>query len=161
MASETLSMEFDPKDKAKLQKLINNVVSGVSTMEPFFDAVEMHMIGSLTDNFEKGGRPKRWSPLAPITIEMKGSSSVLQNKGNLKNSLNAQNTKRGKLSLEMWAGEQHGLFHQFADVEPSKQFGMTNKRGMPMRPFILFQKQDIKEIEKQLGKFIDDVMGGS
>jgi phage gpG-like protein len=158
MAAQSLSLTFDPSDQRRLQQLINKIAEGVQTMDAFFDAVEMHMIDSLTSNFEQGGRPRPWAPLSPVTIELKGSSGILQDKGSLKQSLNAQNTDRQKLSLMVWAGEQHGLFHQFVDEDPLDQFGMTNKNGMPMRPFILFQDEDIKEIENILGKWIDDVM---
>lgn len=158
MAGYDLTLELDPADRRKLEQLIANVAAGVSSLGPFFDAVEMHMIDSLTSNFEAGGRPMAWSPLAPATIEMKGSSAILQDRGHLKQSVNAQNTQQSDLSLKIFAGEAHGAFHQYPDVDPGKQFGMTNKKGMPMRPFMLFQDSDIKEIESILGKYIDDIM---
>lgn len=160
MASQSLSLELNKTDLLNLQQLISKMEKGVSTLEPFFDAVEMHMIDSLTQNFESGGRPQKWHPLAPMTIKLKGSSGILQDKGHLKGSINASNTEKGNLSLKIWAGEKHGLYHQYIDQDPMDQFGMTSKgkNKMPMRPFILFQDEDIKEIEQILVKFIDDVM---
>lgn len=146
MAGQTVSLEFDPVDKRKLQQLINNVADGVSTLDPFFDAAEMHMIDSLTRNFEAEGRPTKWQPLKPVTIKMKGSSNILQDSGGLKGSINASNTERGNLSLKIYAGEKHGIFHQYG-----------TKRA-PARPFMMFQDEDIKEIENILERFIDDVM---
>lgn len=160
MAGQDLVLELDPADRKALEKLIQGVAAGVSSLDPFFDAVEMHMIDSLTKNFESGGRPQRWKPLSPVTIEMKGSSGILQDSGALKNSVNAQNTEREALSLKLFAGESHGAFHQYADEDPGSQFGMTNRKGMPMRPFMMFQDEDIDEIEDILGKYIDDVMRG-
>lgn len=161
MAAQSLTLELDPKDRAALARLISNVASGVSSMDPFFDAVEMHMIDSLTQNFEAGGRPRKWAPLAQATIDMKGSSGILQDEGALKNSINAANTQKDSLSLKIWAGEKHGSFHQKAG-DPD-QWGQKNKRGMPFRPFMLFQDGDIRKIEDILGRYIDDVMrkGGS
>lgn len=159
MARQALSIELDKREQAALQRLIDNVAQGVSTLDPFFDAAEMHMIDSLTKNFEQGGRPKKWAPLSPVTVEMKGSSAILQDQGDLKRSINAQNTDRGKLSLTLWAGDEKATFHQFPDEDPD-QWGMENDRGMPMRPFMMFQDEDIDEIENILGKFIDEVMGG-
>jgi phage gpG-like protein len=159
MAGQDLALELDAGDRRALQKLINDVKNGVSSLDPFFDAVEMHMIDSLTKNFEAGGRPKRWAPLAVATIRMKGSSSVLQDTGSLKNSLNAANTDRDALSLKIWAGEKHGAFHQKVGAPPD-QWGQKNRRGMPFRPFMLFQDSDIREVEKILGRYIDDVLRG-
>jgi phage virion morphogenesis protein len=158
MAGQDLTLELDPKDRDALQRLINDVKAGVSSMSPFFDAVEMHMIDSLTKNFEAGGRPKKWAPLAAATIRMKGSDGILQDTGRLKGSINSANTQKDDLSLKIWAGEKHGAFHQKAG-DPD-QWGQKNKRGMPFRPFLLFHDDDIREIESILGKYIDDVMGG-
>ena len=153
-----LTLEFDPGDRKRLQELLDRVAAGVADLSPFFDAVEMHMIDSITTNFEVGGRPRAWAPLAPITQELKGSSAILQDYGDLKRSINAKNTQKDKLSLQIWAGDEKASFHQFADVDPLKQFGMTNRRGMPMRPFMMFQDRDISEIERILGRYMDDVL---
>jgi phage virion morphogenesis protein len=155
-----LTLELDPQDRRRVEQLLEKVAQGVADLSPFFDAVEMHMIDSLTQNFEVGGRPKRWAPLSPVTVEMKGSSAILQDIGDLKRSVNAQNTQRDKLSLQIWAGDEKATFHQFTDMNPMAQWGVTNERGMPMRPFMLFQEGDITEIEKILVRYVDDVMGG-
>lgn len=159
--NDSLIMEFDPRDRKRIQQMMDNVAKGVSSLKPFFQAAEMHMIDSLTQNFEAGGRPQKWAPLSPVTIEMKGSSAVLQDQGDLKRSVNAGNTSISKWELQLWAGDEKATFHQFADVDPSSQFGMTNAKGMPMRPFIMFQDGDIKEIERILIKYVDDVLRGS
>lgn len=152
-----LKIEFDPVDRKKIQGLLDRVSKGVSSLDGFFDAAEMHMVDSLTRNFESGGRPKPWAPLSPVTIELKGSAGILQDQGMLKGSVNSQNTERDKLSLKMWAGEKHGLYHQDPDMDPMDQWGVTNKKGMPLRPFILFQPEDVKSIEGILIKYVDDL----
>lgn len=159
MANQALTLELDPANKAALQRFLKQVSEGVKDMSPFFDSVEMHMIDSITQNFEAGGRPQSWAPLRPATIAMKGSSSILQDHGDLKNSINASNTDRDALSLKLWAGEAHGAFHQQVDSDPLSQWGKKNKRGMPFRPFILFQDSDLTEIENILIKYIDHVGG--
>lgn len=152
----SLIMEFDPADRKRIQQLLNNVAQGVSTLKPFFEAAEMHMIDSITTNFEAGGRPQSWAPLSPVTIEMKGSSAILQDQGDLKQSINAQNTSISQWQLQIWAGDEKASFHQFAG-DPN-QWGQTNAKGMPMRPFLMFQEGDINEIEKILGRYVDDVL---
>lgn len=158
MAGQNLTLTLSAKDKKRFDELIAKVIDGVQNLDGFFDAVEMHMIDSLTQNFEQGGRPIKWQPLSPVTIELKGSTGILQDQGLLKASINASNTFRTETSLEIWAGERHGLFHQLADTDPMDQFQMVNKRGMPFRPFILFQDEDITEIERILERYMDDVM---
>jgi phage gpG-like protein len=159
MAGQALSVQFDPEDEKKLRKFFDAVADGIADMTPFFDAVEMHMIDSLTMNFEDEGRPESWEPLAASTIEMKGSDAILQDTGDLKNSINASNTERDKFSLKIWAGSEHGKYHQDPDKNPMDQFDMVNDRGMPMRPFMLFQDEDVKEIEEILIRYVDSIGG--
>ncbi|HDR3524353.1 phage virion morphogenesis protein [Bacillus cereus group sp. MYBK12-2] len=157
MANEALSISRDFSD---IQDALGNLGDGLADMDPFWDAVEMYMIDSLTQNFEEQGRPTKWEPLSKWTIEEKGSSAILQDTGALKGSINASNTERSGASLEIWAGEMHGLFHQFADVEAMDQFGMTNAKGTPMRPFMLFQPEDPDAILDILDNYVQDIMGG-
>lgn len=159
MANE-LVIQMDPNDERALNQFMQQVAAGVSDLTPFFDAVEMYMIDSLTQNFEAGGRPQAWQPLSDVTVELKGSDAILQDLGDLKQSVNAGNTERDALSLKIWAGDEKAAFHQFIDEDPLKQFGMVNANGMPMRPFMLFQAGDLVEIESILIKYIDDVLNG-
>lgn len=163
MARQTISVTLNDADVARINATYDNIVAGLADMDPFWDAVEMHMIDSLTQNFESEGRPKKWEPLAPWTIEAKGSSTILQDTGALKGSINSSNTERSAKSLDIWAGEVHGLFHQYVDMDPMSQFGIINKNKrypMPMRPFMMFQDQDIDTIEEILGNYVEDLMGG-
>lgn len=153
-----LVLRFDPADERRLRDTLSKLQSGVIDLDPFWDAAEMHMIDSLTRNFEEGGRPRSWAPLSDVTIELKGSDAILQDTGDLKNSVNAQNTERTQFSLKLWAGDEKATFHQFTDMDPLDQWGVENARGMPMRPFILFQDEDVDEIENILKKYIDTLI---
>lgn len=163
MANKTLTVEMDGQDQKKLDALWDGILAGLEDMTPFWDAVEMHMIDSLTQNFEQEGRPQKWEPLSDWTIQAKGSSTILQDTGALKNSVNSSNTQRDGNSLEIWAGEAHGLFHQYADIDPMAQFGMINKNRkhpMPMRPFMLFQEDDLDTIQEIGYNYLKDISGG-
>lgn len=163
MAGQTLTITLNHGDVAKLEQLFQNIENGLQDMTPMWQAVEMHMIDSLIQNFESEGRPTPWEPLAQWTIDAKGSSAILQDTGALKGSINAQNTETRPDSLELWAGEKHGLFHQYVEMEPSAQFGIMNKNQkhpMPMRPFILFQESDKDTIEEIAANYIDDLING-
>lgn len=163
MAGQTLTVQMDKRDQQRIEQTYSGLLDGLSDMTPFWDAVEMHMIDSLTQNFESEGRPKKWEPLAEWTIKAKGSDRILQDTGALKASINAQNTARTSNSLEIWAGEAHGLFHQYVDKDPMSQFGIMNrnrKHPMPMRPFMLFQDQDIDAIEDMAGDYLVEILGG-
>jgi phage gpG-like protein len=163
MAKQSIVIRMDKEDKQRMDQLFDGILDGLENMDPFWDAVEMHMIDSLTQNFESEGRPTKWEPLAEWTIEEKGSSKILQDTGALKGSINSQNTQRDGDTLEIWAGEAHGLFHQYADLDPMSQFGMINKNDkypMPMRPFMLFQENDIDVIESIAYNYLKDISGG-
>lgn len=163
MAGQNLVVQVDRGDQQRIDALFSGILDGLANMDPFWDAVEMHMIDSLTQNFEAEGRPTRWEPLAEWTIREKGSSRILQDTGALKASINAQNTARDQDSLEIWAGEAHGLFHQYADMDPMAQFGIMNnnsKHPMPMRPFMLFQEDDLDAIEEIALNYLTEISGG-
>lgn len=162
MASQIV-VRMDRGDQQRMDALFDGILDGLANMDPFWDAVEMHMIDSLTQNFEAEGRPTKWEPLAEWTINAKGSSRILVDTGALKASINSQNTERAGDSLEIWAGEAHGLFHQYADLDPMSQFGMMNnneKHPMPMRPFMLFQDEDLDIIEQIAANYLADISGG-
>lgn len=157
MAGQTLTITKTISTDAAWEKL----QAGLQDLDPFWDAVEMHMIDSVTQNFESEGRPTAWEPLSEWTIAAKGSSAILQDSGALKGSINSGNTERSDNSLDIWAGEVHGLFHQYVDMDPMAQFGIINKNKkypMPMRPFMMFQEEDINTIEEILGNFVDDLI---
>jgi phage gpG-like protein len=157
MAGQTLTITKTISTDAAWEKL----QEGLQDLDPFWDAVEMHMIDSVTQNFESAGRPTKWEPLSEWTIAAKGSSAILQDSGALKGSINSGNTERSENSLDIWAGEVHGLFHQYVDMDPMAQFGIINKNKrypMPMRPFMMFQDEDIDTIEEILGNFVDDLI---
>lgn len=157
MAGQTLTITKTISTDAAWEKL----QAGLQDLDPFWDAVEMHMIDSVTQNFESEGRPTKWEPLSEWTIQAKGSSAILQDSGALKDSINSGNTERTENSLDIWAGEVHGLFHQYVDMDPMAQFGIINKNKrypMPMRPFMMFQEEDKDTIEEILGNFVDDLI---
>lgn len=163
MANKTLTITLDKRDAAQIDALFQGIIDGLADMTPFWDAVEMHMIDSLTMNFEQEGRPKKWEPLAEWTIEEKGSTTILQDTGALKASVNASNTERSGDTLDIWAGEVHGLFHQYVDQDPMSQFGIMNKNKkhpMPMRPFMLFQDEDLDAIEEIGLNYLIEISGG-
>ena len=74
MAGQTLTITKTISTDAAWEKL----QEGLQDLDPFWDAVEMHMIGSLTQNFESEGRPTAWEPLSEWTIAAKGGSAILQ-----------------------------------------------------------------------------------
>lgn len=164
MASTTITITVDKNDLNGILAVYDEIIAGLADMSPMWDGVEMYMIDSLTQNFESEGRPTKWEPLAEWTINDKGSDTILQRTGALKASINGSNTETQAHSLDIWAGEVHGLFHQYVDMEPSAQFGILNrnrKHPMPMRPFMLFQiPEDHDAIERIAYNYLVDISSG-
>jgi phage virion morphogenesis protein len=98
----------------------------------------VHMLDSITRNFDEAGRPERWAPNAPATITRKGSSQPLIHHGDLKLSIRYATTAT-QLIL---SGDGPGArIHQFGG-----QAGRGRSVTIPARPYMLFQEEDLLDI---------------
>lgn len=98
------------------------------------------MLRSLGQNFKAGGRPIMWKGLKPATVKFKAShgysSLPLTRSGALQRSVTF--VVRGKNRLAIGTSIPYGATHQFGDP----------KRNIPKRPYLVFQREDLKNIER-------------
>lgn len=101
------------------------------------------MLNSINDNFLDSGRPSSWAPLAKSTLKQKlrkgYSSRPLVRTGILKASIAPSVDSQG---FKIGTSVSYAKYNQFGT------------RKMPSRPFVIFQDQDIEDINKLVVDYI-------
>lgn len=103
------------------------------------------MLASIEDNFLAQGRPRGWTPVKSAYLERKLRDRynffTLIRTGDLRKSVTA--SVRGN-KLAIGTSIVYGATHQFGD--PS--------RNIPKRPYLVFQKQDLDDIQRLVIAYI-------
>ena len=140
------------------------------------------MQASVSRNFQAGGRPTPWEPLKPSTIASRrfGGNQPLQDTGALKKSVQQQIFYPDNVTV--YSRHEVAAYQQFGTrpyvIVPKRpggllrfpvggQGGRGGKKewrsarqvkhpGLPARPFVVWQDEDIRLIEKTLLDFLLD-----
>ena len=134
MAGLTITVKDDAV-KAALKRLID---AGANLL-PFYTDVKEVVLNSVRRNFEKGGRPK-WLPLSPRTIERKGHSRPLIEKGILQNIVGKSTAEFARIGVQPSAKAYAAIQHF------GGRAGRGRKVKIPARPYLVLQEKDKKEI---------------
>lgn len=145
-----------------------------SFREPLRRAVQRVIIPSIRTNFDSGGRPA-WPELAAGTISQKnGNSSPLIRTGALRRTmgyLNIWNIDSEKamitdLPQSVWYGKVHQAGHGgvtttfVRNVSSGAMTAITEgaEGGIPARPFVMVQPEDIDNIERVFDEWLAEKM---
>lgn len=109
------------------------------------------MMGSINENFMTGGRPQHWRALAPKTLKRKirqGLSPVplTGRTGILRSSIASSVTQTG---FKLGTSLVYARIHQRGG-----QAGRNHATTIPARPYLVFQDEDIQEINKLVVNYI-------
>lgn len=164
-------------DDKEFKRVIKSLIQKGKNLRPPLKRSGLYMMTSFEKNFKTGGRPKRWPPLSPNTIAKRGESLPLMDHRRLQLSTIAK-TGTGSLyhlrkdSLKMGssliyaAAQQYGTppktiipvgkkFLKFTTELKGTVFARSVKHpGIPARPFVLFQKEDVKAITKIFSDYL-------
>lgn len=142
--------------------------------------IGINMLKSVDRNFAEQGRPERWTPLAPSTLQRrrnknKSSAMILQDTGRLRQSISYQLLPEDE-GVAIGTNVKYGKAHQYGTIIPIYQhtriatiFRHKGKRKyrkytplkkpftvkahsvkIPKRKFLLFQDEDIPMIQSVL-----------
>jgi phage virion morphogenesis protein len=126
--------------------LANQIAARCGSSGPALAIIGETVRASVLQNFQAGGRPAAWAPLAPATLKKKKGGSILREKGHLMGSINAQPV--GNVVL-VGTNRIYGAIHQFGG-----RAGRGGSAKIPARPFLLVQDEDWPEMVEQLGDYI-------
>lgn len=122
-----------------LRRLVHMAARARNRRRPLRESAR-HMVGSIAENFDAGGRPVRWRPHARSTRRrLVGPQRVLIRRRRLRNSFRPQATNdEASASSNVIYGPRH-------------HFGYPGGRGRgrsrtPARPFAMLQDADVDEI---------------
>lgn len=136
----------------------------LTDMTPAMSMIGQTVRASILRNFDQGGRPEHWRPLAIATIKAsfkksdftkggrlskKGNSRLqggapLTNTGRLRNSINAR-AFPDRVEIGPAGGIPYAAIHQFGGLA-----GKGHKVRIPARPYLMVQDEDWKMIREQL-----------
>lgn len=144
----------------------------LGSMKPLMVMVGNHMENSVRRNFNQGGRPEAWAPLANVTVlakgtrRGKGSTQRIQGKQRLGGPLVFTGNLRSSIGftaedadLVLWAAPDpaiKGPVHQFG----TDHAGRNHDVAIPARPYLVFQQEDIVWFRKALLGWIRVGSGG-
>jgi phage gpG-like protein len=126
----------------------NGFADAANDLEPFFESFGIYMLGSIDRNFIAEGRPGRWKPLAPSTIEERirlgfGRGPILQRTRRLRQGFYSA---AGRKSLRISNSTPYFKYHQ-----------QDTRRGkiIPRRIMVLMQNQDKTVMTKILRNHLE------
>ncbi len=140
------------KDDKKVRAAIKRVQKRAEGLKPWFMDAAEYMIGSVQRNFEAQGRPERWEPLKPVTIEQKkkaGQSPLILH-GRVSAGLrHSVNTFASRDELRISPDKVYGRIHQLGG-KAGRGLSVT----IPARPFLMFQNEDESYLERSLRDYV-------
>lgn len=151
MAREPLDVEI--KD-AGAKRLLADVIDRMKHPKPALAVVGEIVTESIQRNFEKGGRPQKWKPLAPATIKErrrlgKWPGRILVRQGTA-GGLFGSISHRPMNDRVVWhANKVYAAIHHFGGMA-----GRGRKVRIPARPYMMIQDEDWAEIRDAMNRFI-------
>lgn len=139
---------------------------------PLKRAVQQVVIPSIRKNFDTGGRPP-WQPLAPQTIQRKGSSAKLVDTGSLRRNMGFLSiwtiTRDYAVIQDLPQRIWYGKVHQAGNGGSSKALKVVgtgaksqqqsvniSEGGIPARPFVMLTSADERKIESVFRHWLDE-----
>lgn len=112
-------------------------------LRQMFRVIGSTMVASVRHTFEVGGRPTPWTPSKRA---IKEHGKTLIDTGRLRNSF-FFDAERDRVTI--------GTNVEYA---PTHHFGKP-ERHIPARPFLMFQDEDVEEIEDIVTQHMNDLFG--
>jgi phage gpG-like protein len=165
-----MRMSYEIKGAEELRRTLDKAGKGLEDFKKPLERCGIIMYQSISQNFASGGRPS-WAGHAPLTTKLRGGGQILVDRGQLRSSVTSKGGAGSKYKLTKsqltigsnlkarGSGKLLAEIHQFGQgAGVHKVFGKPSKRGMPARPFLMIQDEDIPKLEKVFEQYIDEVM---
>ena len=130
------------------ERMLKRMIKAGKNLRPVFDVIAETGLASIQQNFEKGGRPDKWKPLAASTLKRKGGrGQILIGDKTLLSGIHYDISRRSV----SWRTTPlaYAAIHQFGG-----KAGPGRKVTIPQRRYMLLQKEDIEDIHEFLADHI-------
>jgi len=164
-----VEIKVEIKDEV-VKSMLERIISRTRNATPVMNEIGAIVRRSIIRNFQEGGRPTRWKPLAVATI----LKSIRRSDFTKKGKLTAQASKRlqggvpltdtgtlrnsisykaypDKVTIGPKASIPYAAIHQLGG-----QAGRGHKVTIPARPYLMVQDEDWLEIRKAMIKYITE-----
>lgn len=129
-------------DTKRFKARLKHAQDELGDMSSFWDAVGQIMRTSMMDNFEAGGRPRKWKKLSKAYAKRKKGNKTLIASGVMRNSTDY---KAASSYVDFGSyGVEYAARHNFG-------FGTT-----PQRKFVVMHRHDRAEIYATLDDYLED-----
>lgn len=141
-----IDFEVQIERQKELNSYLTKAAKRLKDLRPALEKSGIAMERSIALNFQAEGRPARWAPLAPWTQWVRDAKGY----GREHPILRQTNTLASSITsniIDSGSAVETGTNISYAKL---LQEGGTNSAGkhVPARPFVLFQPDDITEIER-------------
>ena len=130
-------------DDREIQQLLKKLISKTENLRPLMKNIAGIMLDSVEENFEKEGRPNRWTSLAKLTIKQRTKKGywpgrILQVRGDLAASITSKSDEN---SAVVGTNKVYASIHQFGgDAGRNKRVKIT------ARPYLKLTEGDINQV---------------
>ena len=141
-------------DKTDLDKLLAGILKRMDNLSGPMAILGETVLSSIQENFEKGGRPASWEPLAPATIrerirKEKWPGRILVRTGVSGGLLGSISYEAFPKKAVVSANETYAAIHHFGG-----KAGRGRKTNIPARPYMMIQNEDMDEMQAALKDYI-------
>lgn len=156
-----LQFQFRPSIGLSARNIDKLGINIRSFREPLKRSIQQVIAPSFRKNFQVGGRPQRWRPLAEYTVEERGNSKpILVRSGMLMRTMQQFNIwtvdtqKAALLDLppKIWYGKIHQAGYG------ARGSGQIKAAGIPARPFAIIQTADFEKIDRVFVQWLKERM---
>lgn len=138
-------------DNAELQKVLAKLISKTQNLRPLMKNIAGIMADSVEENFDKEGRPDKWTPLAKSTIKQRTKKGywpgrILQMRGELASSIT---NYYDDTSAIVGTNKVYAAIHQFGG-----NAGRNKKVKIPARPYLKLTEKEFTQIENEVKNYI-------
>lgn len=156
-------IEFTIQPRSRIKKFFDRVIKRLDNPDTPLKKASLVMLRSIDRNFREEGRPVKWATLSPLTKALRrgsfgGTHKILQDTGRLKASISAKIFKdyaKVGTNLEYARLMQKGGMSKAQTVKRGKRTYNIKSHKVPARPFILFQREDIEDINKLFVRHVE------
>ncbi len=123
---------------------LSGLAERLSDLSPALMRAGELVYASVMDNFASQGRPKRWDPLKPETVRRKGHGMILIDTGRLIGSIT-------------WKISRDSVTVTATVPYADQQQDGSLFSGLPARPFLIIQGEDISKVVSLFESYITRV----
>ncbi len=146
MGGVAVSVKIDDRE---VRKLLGGILKRMGNPAPAMKIIGAIARTSIVRNFEKGGRPEKWTSLSLETLKTKKGTAILREQGMAGGLMGAVNYKAFNDKVVISANKVYAAIHHFGG-----KAGRGRKVTIPARPYMMVQDEDWVEMKAALGDFI-------